>query len=42
LKLSPKKYRKYLLEEFEEGGQDYTTKFRNDHPELFKVDVASG
>ncbi len=36
LRLSQKKYRKYLLEELEEGEEAFKTEFRDAHPELFK------
>jgi len=36
LKLSPEKYKKYLLEEFEEAEDEFKSDFRKSHPELFK------
>ena len=35
LKLGPKKYREYLLQEFEESDGDFQTQFKKDNPEFF-------
>ncbi len=39
LKLNPRKYRKYLLEEFEEGDSDFKTAFMKAYPDIFVQDA---